>query len=266
MVESAPVWLRIATGLFLAIVLAFVLGPLFVVVGVSFTAGDFVSFPPQGLSLRWYEHVLSSGVYTSAAFTSLKLAVVVTVSATVIGAAAAIALHRERLPASGALSGLFLSPLVLPTIVFALGLLMFWSANFGRSSFAALWVGHTVIAIPYVIRTTLAVLSTTDKFLEEAARTMGANRWKALFHVLLPQCMPGIAAGAFFAFNISFDEAILSLFLRSPEVMTLPIQIYTQLEFSPDPSIAAASALMIGLTILLIFVIDRLLGIQRVAG
>ena len=91
MVESAPAWLRAATGLFLIIVLAFVLGPLIVVVGVSFTAGDFVSFPPQGLSLRWYEHVLSSGVYTSAAYTSLKLAVVVTISATLIGAAAAIA-------------------------------------------------------------------------------------------------------------------------------------------------------------------------------
>jgi putative spermidine/putrescine transport system permease protein len=266
MVESARGSIRVVTGVYLAAILLFVLGPLLVVAGVSFTGGDYVTFPPQGLSLRWYEAVFNSSVYVSAALTSLKLAVLVTISATVIGAAAAIALHRGRLPATPALSALFLSPLVLPSIIFALGLLTLWSSLVGRTSFYALWLGHTVVAVPYVIRTSLAVLSTSDKYLEEAARTMGAGPWKAILHVVVPQALPGIAAGAFFAFNISFDEAIVSLFLRSPEITTLPIQIYTQLEFSPDPSIAAVSTLMIALTILLIFVIDRVLGIQKVAG
>jgi len=266
MVEAAPRSIRAATALYLAAVLVFVLGPLVVVAGVSFTGGEYIAFPPQGLSLRWYEAILTSSVYVGAAWTSLKLAVVVTISATVLGAGAAIALHRGRLPATSALSALFLSPLVLPSIIFALGLLTLWSSLVGRTSFYALWLGHTVIAVPYVIRTALAVLSTSDKFLEEAARTMGAGPWKAILHVVIPQALPGIAAGAFFAFNISFDEAIVSLFLRSPEITTLPIQIYTQLEFSPDPSIAAVSTLMIGLTVLLIFVIDRVLGIQKVAG
>jgi len=265
MVE-APRSIRAAAILYLAAIILFVLGPLVVVAGVSFTAGDYVTFPPQGLSLRWYEAIMSSTVYTSAALTSLQLAVVVTLSATVIGAGAAIVLHRGRLPGTSALSALFLAPLVLPTIIFALELLTFWSATIGKTSFHAMWLGHTIIAIPYVIRATLAVLSTSDKFLEEAGRTMGAGPWKVILHVVIPQALPGIAAGAFFAFNISFDEAILSLFLRSPEITTLPIQIYTQLEFSPDPSIAAASTLMIALTIFLIFVIDRVLGIQSVAG
>lgn len=266
MVQSAPKLLRIVTAFYLVSILAFVLGPLVVVAGVSFTAGDYVTFPPQGLSLRWYEAILSSSVYLHSAMTSLKLAVAVTISATVIGAAAAMIIDRGKLPGTSALSALFLAPLVLPTIIFALGLLIFWSAYIGRTSFAALWLGHTIIAVPYVIRTTLAVLHSSDKYLEEAARTMGAGPWKAMFHVIVPQAMPGIAAGAFFAFNISFDEAIVSLFLRSAETMTLPIQIYTQLEYSPDPSIAAASTLMIALTIVLIFIIDRVLGIQRVTG
>ena len=266
MVESARGSIRAVTGVYLAAILLFVLGPLLVVAGVSFTAGDYVAFPPQGFSLRWYEAVFNSSLYVSAALTSLKLAVLVTISATAIGACAAIALHRGRLPATPALSALFLSPLVLPSIIFALGLLTLWSSVVGGTSFYALWLGHTVVAVPYVIRTSLAVLSTSDKFLEEAARTMGAGPWKAILHVVVPQALPGIAAGAFFAFNISFDEAIVSLFLRSPEITTLPIQIYTQLEFSPDPSIAAVSTLMIALTILLIFVIDRVLGIQKVAG
>jgi putative spermidine/putrescine transport system permease protein len=266
MVKAVPMSVRVAAALFLALTLLFVLGPLIIVIGVSFTAGDYISFPPQGFSLRWYKAVLSSSTYTGTALTSLWLAIAVTISATLIGAAAAIALNRRLLPGSGAISTLFLAPLVLPTIVLALGLLMFWSAWVGPTSFTVLWLGHTVIAIPYVVRTTLAVLSTSDRFLEEAARTMGAGPWKALRHVTVPQALPGVAAGAFFAFNISFDEAILSLFLRSPEVVTLPIQIYTQLEFSPDPSIAAVSTLMILMTILLIVVIDRILGIQRVAN
>lgn len=266
MVEAAPRSIRVAAIFYLYVILLFVLGPLIVVAGVSFTAGDYVTFPPQGFSLRWYEAITSSSVYSGAALTSFRLAVAVTISATVVGAGAAVVLNRGRLPGTTMMSALFLAPLVLPTIIFALGLLTFWSASIGRTSFSAMWLGHTIIAVPYVIRTTLAVLSTSDKFLEEAARTMGAGPWRAIVHVVIPQALPGIAAGAFFAFNISFDEAILSLFLRSPEIMTLPIQIYTQLEFSPDPSIAAVSTLMIGLTIFVIFVIDRLLGIQSVAG
>jgi putative spermidine/putrescine transport system permease protein len=265
-VEAVPTAIRIAAIALVALVLVFVLGPLVIVAAVSFTAGDYVTFPPEGLSLRWYEAVLSADVYTQSALTSLWLAAAVTVAATVIGTGTAITLHRRRIPGTAILSGLMLSPLVLPTIVFALGLLMLWSTYVGQTSFWSLCLGHTVIATPHVIRTTLAVLSTSDRFLEEAARTMGAGPWKTLLYVVIPQALPGIAAGAFFAFNISFDEAIVSLFLRSPGLLTLPIQIYTQLEFSPDPSIAAASTLMIALTIILILAIDRLLGIQRVAS
>jgi len=140
---------------------------------------------------------------------------------------------------------------------------MLWSAIFGPVSVVTLWIGHTVVTTPYVVRTTLAVLSEADPYLEEAAKTMGANRIRRLWLVVLPQCLPGLAAGAFFAFNISFDEAVLSLFLRRPGLTTLPVQIYGQLEFSPDPSVAAVSTIMIGLTVLLILVIDRVLGLQR---
>jgi putative spermidine/putrescine transport system permease protein len=109
------------------------------------------------------------------------------------------------------------------------------------------------------------VLAESDPFLEEAARTMGAGRLQRLWFVVVPQCVPGLGAGAFFAFNISFDEAVLSLFLRKPDLTTLPVQIYGQLEFSPDPSVAAVSAIMIFLTVLMMVVIDRILGLQRFA-
>jgi putative spermidine/putrescine transport system permease protein len=266
MVKEIPAALRAAAYVFVAITAILLLAPLIVVIGASVSESQFVSFPPQGLSLRWYQNVLTSDAFLNAAWLSLRIALLVTASATLVGGMAAIAIHRRLLPGSAALGAFFLSPLVLPTIIYAIGMLMLWSAVFGAVSIMALWIAHTVIAMPYVVRTTLAVLSESDPFLEEAARTMGAGRLQRLAFVVLPQCIPGLAAGAFFAFNISFDEAVLSLFLRRPGLTTLPVQIYGQLEFSPDPSVAAVSTIMIAITILLIVVIDRVLGIKRFAS
>lgn len=265
MVRAVPTWLRIAAIVFVVLTALLLLAPLVVVAGASLSASQFVQFPPDGLSLEWYRKVLSSSEYLSAGWTSLQIALLVTVSATLIGGAAAIAIHRDQLPGSQAMSAIFLSPLVLPTIIYAIGMLMLWSSVFGPVTFLTLWIGHTIVAIPYVVRTTLAVLSESDPFLEEAARTMGARRLQRLWLVVVPQCAPGLAAGAFFAFNVSFDEAVLSLFLRKPGLTTLPVQIYGQLEFSPDPSVAAVSTIMIAITIVLIFCIDRLLGIKNFA-
>jgi putative spermidine/putrescine transport system permease protein len=265
MVKAVPTWLRIAAIVFLVLTALILLAPLVVVAGASFSASQFVQFPPDGFSLAWYRKVLSSPEYLSAGWTSLQIALLVTASATLIGGAAAIAIHRGQLPGSQILSSMFLSPLVLPTIIYAIGMLMLWSSIFGPADFLTLWIGHTVIAIPYVMRTTLAVLSEADPFLEEAARTMGARRLQRLWLVVVPQCTPGLAAGAFFAFDVSFDEAVLSLFLRKPGLTTLPVQIYGQLEFSPDPSVAAVSTVMIAITVILIFCIDRLLGIKNFA-
>ena len=266
MVRAVPPALRIAAWAFVVLTAIILLAPLVVVVGVSVSESQFIAFPPAGLTLRWYREVMASDAYLAAAALSLQVAVLVTLAATLVGGAAAIALHRRRLPGSQLLATAFLSPLVLPTIIYAIGMLMLWSAVLGPVSLPTLALSHTVIALPYVVRTTLAVLSEADPFLEEAARTMGAGRLQRLVHVVVPQCLPGLAAGAFFAFNISFDEAVLSLFLRKPGLTTLPVQIYGQLEFSPDPSVAAVSTIMIGVTVLLILVIDRLLGLQRFAS
>jgi putative spermidine/putrescine transport system permease protein len=265
MVKAVPAPLRILAIVFVLLTVVVLLAPLIVVVGVSFSESQFIAFPPAGLSFHWYREIWDSGTYLDAAVTSLKVAILVTITATLTGGAAAIALHRRQLPFSDLLATIFLSPLVLPTIIYAIGSLMLWSTLFGQISAATLWIGHTVIAMPYVIRTTLAVLSESDPFLDSAARTMGASRLQRLWFVVVPQCLPGLGAGAFFAFNISFDEAVLSLFLRKPDMMTLPVKIYGQLEFSPDPSVAAVSTIMIALTILMIVVIDKMLGLKRFA-
>jgi putative spermidine/putrescine transport system permease protein len=236
-----------------------------VVMGVSVSESQFIAFPPQGLSFRWYEKALDSPAYVNAFRLSLSLAALVTASASILGGAAAIGLSRGR-RSGGVAEAFFLSPLVLPSIIFAIGLLILWSTFFGPTSFYGLWLAHTVVAIPYVVRTTLAVLAERDPHIEEAARTMGASRLKRLWFVTLPQCRPGLMAGAFMAFNISFDEAVLSLFLRTPTLTTLPVQIYGQLEFSPDPTVAAVSTLMILITMVLMLILDRMLGLSRFAS
>lgn len=264
MVRAVPAWLRVATWVFVILVAVFMLAPLIVVMGVSVSESQFVAFPPRGFSLRWYQNALGSPAYLGAFWLSLGLAALVTVSATVLGGMAAIGLSRGR--AGNSAETFFLSPLVLPSIIFAMGLLMTWSTFIGPTSFVTLWLAHTVVALPYVVRTTLAVLAERDPFTEEAARTMGAGRLQRLWFVTLPQCRPGLFAGAFFAFNISFDEAVLSLFLRNPNLTTLPVQIYGQLEFSPDPTVAAVSTIMILITVALIVVLDRMLGLNRFAS
>ena len=239
--------------------------PLGVVIASSFSESQFLVFPPRGFSFRWYGEILGSQAYLSAAWTSLRVAVIVTALSVLVGTPVAIALAKSSTPGRAALSGLFLSPLVLPTLIFGIGLLMAMSMWLGGPSIWGLVVGHLVICVPYVIRTVSAVLSRADPQLEEAARTMGANVWRKYIHVVLPQCRTGMAAGAFFAFNISFDDAVIALFVRAPGVETLPIRIYGQLEFSPDPSVAAVSTLMILVSAVLVLLVDRAIGLDRMA-
>ena len=126
----------------------------------------------------------------------------------------------------------------------------------------ALVVGHVVITVPYVVRTVSAVLVGIDRATEEAARVMGANALQRYWYIILPQAAAGIAAGAFFAFNISFDDAVVAIFLRGPDTETLPIKIYTEIEFSTDPSVAAVSTLMILITVVMIVAVERLIGLR----
>lgn len=263
MIGGVPPLARALAAILIAGVLLYMLVPLAVVVGSSVSASEFLVFPPRGFSLRWYGAVLGSEKYLAAGWTSLQLALIVTVLSLAVGTPAAIAIYRLRFRGAEALGALFLSPLILPTLIFAIGILMLFSAYGGGPSFAALVVGHLVITLPYVIRTVGAALAGSDRATEEAARVMGAGLWQRYWFVVLPECRAGMAAGAFFAFNISFDDAVVALFLRSPGLETLPLRIYGELEFSPDPSVAAVSTIMIAITVLTIFAIDRMFGLDR---
>ena len=262
MVGGIPLVARLLGGAVVVVTIVYMLAPLVVVIGASFSAGNYLVFPPQGFSLKWYAEVLDTPSYLRAGWLSLRIALVVTLISVVVGTAAAIALTRFRFAGRDALQALFLSPLIVPAIIFGIGMLVLFSRYGNGPSLAALVAGHVVITLPYVVRTASAVLIGMDRATEEAARVMGANRWQRYRYVVLPQALPGIAAGAFFAFNISFDDAVVAIFLRGPDTETLPILIYTQIEFSTDPSVAAVSTLMILITVVLIVLIERMIGLK----
>ncbi len=264
MIGATPRWVLGASALFLVAVAAFMLVPLLVVIASSLSVSEFLVFPPPGLSLRWYGEILGSEAYINAGWTSLKLALITVCLALSLGTPAAIALSRFRFRGRNALESVFVSPLILPSLIFAIGLLIVFSRYAGGPSLTGLVIGHTVITMPYVIRTVSANLADIDPHLDEAARIMGARWWQRYLLVILPQCRTGMAAGAFFAFNISFDDAVIALFMRAPNVETLPMRIYSTLEFSPDPSVAAVSTIMILMTMALVILLNRVFGLSRI--
>lgn len=263
MVRSIPIVGRILAILLGVVITVYMLVPLLVVAGASIGQSRFLTFPPQGFTLDWYVEALSTDTYLEPFRLSLMVGVSVAVISATIGTAAALALTRFKIPGAGAIQGFLMSPLTIPTIILAIGALSVASLTIGAPNVAVLIIVHVVITIPYVMRTVTGVMARADSFTEEAARTLGARAWNRYRLVVLPIARPGIAAGAFFAFNISFDDAVIALFLRTPQLETLPIAIYGQLEFSTSPTVAAVSTLMVLLTVVLMIVLERVIGLGR---
>lgn len=257
---------RLYSGAFRGLVwalYAFMLAPLVCVVLVSFNADAVQSFPPRALSLHWYWHALRQPSFVDGAVASAALAFCATMIATPAGVAAAWALSRSRWRGKAALEMLLLAPLVVPALVIGIALLIALAAIDVREAPLRLLVGHVLIVLPYVVRTTLASLARLDPSLIEAAETLGASRIVAFREVVLPLIRPGIVAGMLLGFILSFDDVSLSLFLVDARTVTLPIAVMSYLQYSFDPSVAAISAMLIGLTFVVVVVIERRMGMKQ---
>jgi len=173
-----------------------------------------------------------------------------------------LAIARGNLPGARLLTAVFLSPLMLPAILTGLALFqVFMLAGIGRPVWG-LVVGHTIVAVPYVLRTTLAVLADFDRRIEEAAAVLGARPLRVLTEVTLPLIRPGVMAGGIFAFIVSFDQFPISLFLVVPNSETLPVVLFNYIRFDLDGAIAAASMVSIGLALAVVFALERLIGLR----
>jgi putative spermidine/putrescine transport system permease protein len=190
------------------------------------------------------------------------VAVMVLVLSTVLGGMCALALARGRLPGARVLTAFFMSPLMLPAILTGLALFqVLLLSGVGRPVWG-LVMGHTLVAVPYVLRTTLAVLANFDTKVEEAAASLGASPVRVFFEVTLPLIRPGVIAGGIFAFIVSFDQFPISLFLVLPKGETLPVVLFNYMKFDLDGAIAAASMVSIVMALSVVLLLERVIGLK----
>jgi putative spermidine/putrescine transport system permease protein len=243
---------------FVALVLFFLVMPMFVIVPLSFTSGAILIYPLPGFSLRWYADFFSNPLWTQAVRNSLLVGVTTSLLATTLGTAAALGLAASRSRLKPLIFALLASPLVVPVVITAVAVFYLFSMLGIAGSFAGLVIGHTILATPFVIVTLSATLQGFDRNLIRAAASLGAPPLTVLRAIIIPLIRPGLLSGALFAFATSFDELVMALFLASPELRTLPRQIFSGVSESISPTIAAAAVVLVVVSTGLMLVVELL--------
>lgn len=254
-------------GTLVFLVYAFLLLPTVIVVLAAFNGGEYLHFPPDGLSLRWFVKLLGTQQMIDSFFFSIKLAVAASISSSLIGLCAALYTVRYSGRFGNALRPFMLSPLMLPSILTGLALMIsFYSLGAGNKSFFGLYAAHTLITTPYVFLVVSSVLYNFDYSLEEAARNLGASKLRTFFFVTLPHIRNGVIGAGIFAFISSFDQFPLSLMLTGPGFSTLPVQMFDYLRFEFDPVAAAISTINITLAYCIMLLMERSVGLKAIYG
>ena len=226
-------------------ILVFLVLPIFIVVPMSFSASRFLAFPPPAWSLRWYLEYFGSAEWMLATAVSLQTATATCLLATPIGVAAAYAIHTTKTRLTEVAYPLLMVPLMIPHIVVAVGVFFLFARIGLNNTLTGLILAHTMLAIPFVLITTLSGMQGFDMNQERAAQSLGVNRLTAFLKVTAPQIKGSIIAGALFAFISSFDEVVVSLFLSGGPTSTLPKRMFVALRDEVEPTIAAISSLLI---------------------
>lgn len=240
------------------LVLAFLVLPLFVIVPLSLSSGAFLSFPLPGLSLRWYRELWQSELWWRAFVNSVVVGTAATVIATVLGTAAAIGLELADFRFRRLLTGLLLSPMVVPVVIVATGVYFFYLRLGLTGSLLGLALAHAALGAPFVVVTVSATLAGFDRNLVRAGLSLGAGPWTVFRRILLPLVAPGVVSGALFAFATSFDELVVAMFLTGPGQRTLPRQMFDGIRENISPTILAAATLLVLLAVALLFVAEGL--------
>ena len=241
---------RVALGTAVAAILLYLIFPVIVVLAISFSSGNFLSFPPPGLSLRWYRAIAGDPEWVSAFLVTLKVGSLAALLATILGVPAAFALVRHVIPAKALLSALILCALVTPPIVTAISTYLFFVPLGLNNSLIGLACAHAVSGMPFVVINTGASLRSADRNLERAAIIHGAPPLWAIVRITLPIIAPGIIIGAILAFVHSAHELLIAIFVLGGVGKPVAVKIWSGVQATSDPTIAAASAILIGLAIL----------------
>lgn len=239
--ERRYVWLR---NVIAFAVYAFILVPTLIVIPISCGGSGELTFPPRVWSLELYEQLFTSSSWMGTILQSLKVAGLTMVISVLIGVPASYGLVRFEFPGKRLVMLLLMSPILVPVIVISLGLYLYFSRLHLVGTTAGLVVSHVAYVTPFMMMTVMAGVKKLDPALEFATTIVGANRRTVFFKVVLPQLRASIFAGALFAFLVSFDEVVIAWFLTSPTTTTLPVKMYSSIQWDISPVIAAVSALL----------------------
>lgn len=254
---------RLFAPVILALVLLFLIGPFLIIVAASFSAGDTLAFPPQGLSFKWILKVFTIESFRQSFLMSMFLAIGGTFAALLLGIPASYAMSRYKLPFAETVRTVVSAPIIVPGIIVGLALLRYFVVPTGMSITLALFLAHTALVLPYAVRVVSASLNNLRSDIEEAAVLLGSSRFGAFLRVVLPNIRGGILSAFILGFVTSFNQVPVSLFLSGPGVRTLPIDMIGYMEIVFDPSIAALSSLLAFLSIGIVFAAERFLGFSR---
>ncbi|MCW4115723.1 ABC transporter permease [Aurantimonas sp. MSK8Z-1] len=248
------------------IAMGLILGPIVIVLVLSFSSGNSLSFPPPGLSLQWFVEFFHAGQMRDAFLLSIGLAFAAACGSTLVGLLTALYTTRRRGIVGSILQTLAMAPLVFPALILGLALLLLYR-TINMPVLPGLFVAHVVVCLPYAFRAVLTSLQSFDTRYEEAAHSLGAGPVRAFIRVTLPIIWPGVLSGWLFAFVVSFGELNTALFLTGPGVTTLPIEIFSYLQFQGNQLVvAAASALQVGVILLLLLAAERVIGARRIVS
>jgi putative spermidine/putrescine transport system permease protein len=256
-------WINLWLFAFVVLFFIFMLAPILVVVVVSFTSAGFIAFPIPGWSLKWFARIFEYQPFIDALVVSIEVAIGATLLSCLLGVPACLALARSRAGWTNAVMTFLLSPLSMPMIVIGFASLFFLSWLGIGVSFTALLITHTVVCLPYVVRTVAGVYHGIPRAYEESASILGAGPFQVFWHVTLPLIRPGIMAGSLFSFLTSFDNLPISYFFGSASTNTLPVVMLSYMENQFDPSIAALSTLQLVMAVIALLLVDRLYGIDK---
>ncbi|MBL8583728.1 MAG: ABC transporter permease [Rhizobiaceae bacterium] len=239
----------VALAAFAMLVLIFLLLPVLIVAPMSFSDAKSLEFPPPGFSLRWYQNLLGNPIWIDAGKNSIVLATFSSTIALICGTLAAYVLVRGDFRGRRALEANFMAPMIVPSIIVAVSLYIFFARTGLLGTFFGLVLGHTILATPYVVLIMQAAIRSFDIRIEQVAATLGASQWQILTRVVLPNLAPSAAAAWIFTFVMSFDEVVVTMFI-SGTYMTIPKRMFAELLLQVNPTITAVATLLIAFNLL----------------
>ncbi|WP_254546604.1 ABC transporter permease [Halomarina pelagica] len=251
-----------------ALVFAFLWVPIAVLVLMSFAEGGVLSFPPERLTLKWYEAFLRNDAALDAIVTTLTVSVPATLLTVTLATLLAYAVDRFEFPGRGLLQLLATLPVVVPLVVTAVALVLFFGVVrpiVAVSGYPAVVVAHVVRTIPFAALVIIPTFLTFDRRLEEASKDLGADELQTFLQVTLPNVFPGIVAGGLLAFTLSFNEFVFTYFVKDTTTTTLPVYIWNQIRYNVTPEVNVISVVFLGVAVTLVLVAVSLTRVELIA-